>query len=104
MALDVRDWAEKEKWDRYWRDLQPGSDYILQRDNVLRLNGKNGREPKYISGYCVRPMKGSTFHMALLMERVGMDELGRLYPDLLKTTGRLKKYSSDPNGVFEMIK
>src|SRR2546425_9560882 len=46
MALDIRDWIQKLKWFQIWSQLALGMslqpDYVLARENVLRLNAKNG--------------------------------------------------------------
>lgn len=103
MALDVGDWSKKLEWFEHWKQRDPSADYILQRNNVLRLNDKNGSSPKFIADYFIRPMEGSLFHMQLIYQLTGLDVLATLYPKFSETYGRIKRYASDPNNVFEVM-
>lgn len=104
VALDLGNWNMKKHWFETWQQNGFTSDYILQRDNVLRLNRKNGKWPVFKAAFKVRSGSeiGSSYHIDLLRNRVPSRILHRLYPRLQKTYSfGLKRYISDPNGPFE---
>lgn len=110
VALNVTDWAGKVRWFDAWNKLISltgdgfKSDYILQRDNVLRLNAKNGRRPHYEDLFYAGTLMGSGWHLRRIYRNCGshFNVVAATWSPRLKTTGRIKIYTSDPNGVFDL--
>jgi len=107
LALDVRSWAEKIRWFEFWRAAWIESeesfpDYILQRDNVLRLSSKGGVAPGFEGGQFWEEARASSYHLYFYRKRIPRPWIQELYPKIEKTRGRLKLYNSDPRGVFDI--